>query len=401
MKTFEISKRKSKNGRRKFKAILHEIYPDDSVDVNEQAGTVYNENGITWLEEPCKKALPSIKDMSFRVEFLDEDRTEIAGHGETGYEDGLPIFEDADVIGHFTKGYIDTIEDVDGQEKRVCIGEGYVDEMCYKNFVNKLMSELNDGKHPYGSVEIYKTDQNDAIVYRYGYKDEGRIPEEFIYSGYALLGVRPADKTAKILELNNKEDESQMTEQEIKGLVSEACQSAVTTLLDAQKQINEANSQADQRVAEANARAEQAVSEKNEAVEELNAIKQAMEQCQKERDEKRAELDAKYEELDALNQELNALKAELGKAQAAARISEMEKALEGFSEEEKAMASSEINAFKEDPINSEINTITDKIYSEIGKSAKKTFEKNSAESNYDDIFSPVVDSKSSDYGDIF
>ena len=69
MKTFEIfseSKKKGQNGRRKFKAILYQIFPDSCVDEEKEVGTQYNKNGITWLREYCEKALPSIKGMSLK-----------------------------------------------------------------------------------------------------------------------------------------------------------------------------------------------------------------------------------------------------------------------------------------------------------------------------------------------
>ena len=42
MKTFELSERKNKNGRRKFKMVLHEIYPDSCVNDVEQKGEQYH-----------------------------------------------------------------------------------------------------------------------------------------------------------------------------------------------------------------------------------------------------------------------------------------------------------------------------------------------------------------------
>ena len=132
LKLFEISKRKNKDGRRKIKLVLHEIYPDSCIDEEEQVGTQYNINGITWIREYCEKAMPTITDMSIRAEFLDEERTELNGHGETGIsEDGIPMFEDAQIIGHCTKGYVDTITDEEGIEHTVMMAEGYLDEMCY------------------------------------------------------------------------------------------------------------------------------------------------------------------------------------------------------------------------------------------------------------------------------
>ena len=119
MKTFEIfseHKKKGQNGRRKFKMILYQIFPDSCIDEENEVGTLYNDNGITWIREYCEKALPSIKGMSLRVEFLDEERTELCGHGLTDIVDGVPIFEDAVVIGTFERGYIDEVELSDGSK---------------------------------------------------------------------------------------------------------------------------------------------------------------------------------------------------------------------------------------------------------------------------------------------
>ncbi len=129
MKSFEISSRNSKNGRRHFKVILHEIYPNSCVDEANGVANVYNENGISWIKEYCENALESIKGMSLKCEFLDEDRTELCGHGETEIKDGLPIFENAVSLGTFENGYITEIETEEGT-KTVCIGEGTIDGLC-------------------------------------------------------------------------------------------------------------------------------------------------------------------------------------------------------------------------------------------------------------------------------
>lgn len=126
MKIFELSKKKTKNGRRKFKMLLYQIFPDDCIDEENEVGTQYNENGITWIRKYCENALPSIKGMSLRCEFLDEERTELCGHGETGIVDGLPIFENAVVIGTFDEGYIDDVTLPDGTTITACIGVGTI-----------------------------------------------------------------------------------------------------------------------------------------------------------------------------------------------------------------------------------------------------------------------------------
>ena len=272
MKTFELSKKVSKNGRRHFKVILHEIYPDSCVDEKNGVANQYNENGISWIMEYCEQALSTIEGMSLKCEFLDEERTILNGHGETEIKDGLPLFENADVIGHFEKGYITDIETDDGI-KTVCIGEGTIDRLCYHNFCEKLEDDIEDGNAPNGSVEILKTGDNPTIIYKYGYKDFGRIPMVFEYSGYALLGVRPADQTAKILELNNvNKEDSTMGENEIKAIVS------------------------------------QVIGEMNSSAEEINKMR---EECEKEIANSQALVTELQNEINGLNQNIAELEAKV------------------------------------------------------------------------------------------
>lgn len=388
MKIIELSSKQSKNGRRKFKAILHRIFPDDCIV--DGVGTQYNENGITWIKEYCENALPTINGMSLRVEFLDDERTEICGHGETEIVDGLQLFENATVVGNFKKGYIDELE-INGEKQVVCIGEGEIDEACYKSFVEKLDEDLANGNAPYGSVEIYKTSDNDAIVYKYGYHDYGRIPEKFIYSGFALLGVKPADNSAKLLELNskNKEEQNNMDEKMLQGFVSDIKQVISET--------NSKNEELSKEIAELNA----AIVEKDNAIAELNAsseeLKTALEKAQED-----------YQELwkkeDELYNEIKALKAQLAEAQAKERVGEMNSAIADFSDEEKEYAKAEIDAFTADPINCEINSIVNKIWEGIGKKAKadeKVVAEQNASNNVevDDIFAEVSEINSADEDD--
>lgn len=389
MKTFELSQRMNKNGRRKFTMVLHEIYPEDCIDEVNEKGTMFNKNGITWIREYCDRAKDTIQDMSLRAEFLDDDRTELCGHGDTGVEDGLPIFENADILGHFTKGYINTITDENGDEHTVMMADGYIDEMCHKNYVAKLEADIANGNPPFGSVEIFRTDDNDGIVYKYGYKREGRIPSEFIYSGYALLGVMPADDQAKIVELNrhNKEDECVMTEAEIKTLVEQT----VNEMSNHTAEINECKQDCETKINEANAAKDAAINEKNEAIANSEQIQTALEEC-------RAELSEAYKKIDGLYAEINVLNDELGKAKAKERIGELNDAIARFSDEQREYAKEEIESFKADPVNSEVNAVVDKILREIGNKAIETAEKeaemiaeqNSASNKDIDIFSGVA-----------
>ena len=133
----------------------------------------------------------------------------------------------------------------------------------------------------------------------------------------------------------------------------------------------------------------QAISEKNEIEASSEALHQAIDDLKKEVEDLHKQLEAAWEER-------NVLEKALGEAKAKERLGEMNAALSEFSEEEQALAADEIEAFKADPINVEINSITDKIHIEIGKAqkAKEAEEKqhiaeqNSA-NDIEDIFSEV------------
>lgn len=383
MKEFELSSKQDRNGRRSFKAILYKIFPDSCVDEVNKVGTEYNKNGITWIREYCENALPSIKGMSLRCEFADEARTELIGHGDTDEIDGEPVFEDAVVIGTFTDGYIDEIDSEDGPIT-VCIGEGEIDASCYHNFVAKLEEDMANGKYPNGSVEIMHTPDNDEIIYKYGYVDEGRIPMEFIHSGYALLGVTPADDNAKLIELNekHKEELKDMDNAEIKAIVAQ-CVSELTTH---ESEINKCKEECEAKVAEVNQALEAAVAEKNEIVASVDELKAALEQVRNEY----KELDKKYNEL---WEEKKTLEDSLADAQAKERIASLNTELSAFSDEEKKYAEAEIEAFNADPMASEINSVVNKIWEGIGKAAKENekviAEQNSVSENAEDIFSEV------------
>lgn len=402
MKTFEIfneSKKNGQNGRRKFRVVLYKIFPDDCIDEENEVGTQYNSNGITWIREYCEKALPSIKGMSLRCEFLDEERTELCGHGLTDTIDGVPVFEDATMIGSFTNGYIDEIEDEDGEKFLACIGEGEIDSSCYHNFCAKLDEDIANGIYPKGSVEIMRTEKNEGIIYKYGYKDFGRIPTEFIHSGYALLGVTPSDNSAQLIELNESKNEKEeemkpMNESEINALVKQV----ITEYTDQQNAISQCQADCESRISEANAAVEAIKSEKNELT---GSVEQLQEALNKVQDEYK-ELDRKYNEL---WEERNALEKALAEAQAKERIGEMNAAISGFSEDEISYAQAEIDAFKENPVSTEINSIVNKIYEGIGKNAKvaetKVSEQNQAANDAEDIFSAVDNGTESEDDNIF
>ena len=377
MAKFELSSKKPKNGKKYFRAILHEIYPDDCV-VNE-AGTQFNDNGITYLERYTQANLDSIKDMSITCEFINSERTEILGHGMTGIEDGIPIFENATMIGNFTNGYIDTLE-VDHEQKRVCVGEGYFDYMRYKSFIDILESRLEYGEQVEGSVEFTHPEDKKDITYLYGWKEKGRIPIDYDYTGYALLAIRPSDKVATLVEINNKEnikEENIMDEKQVEQLVS-SVKSAIA-------ETNSKNSEYETKIAELNA----AVEERNAKIEEMDGKQKEAETNASEKDKSIAEL----------NETVEKLSAELNECKKDNAINELNSKLEKFTEEEKKVAEVEINSFNADFNSVSVDSIVTKINAAIGEKTKETqiAEINAAKNQpkADDIFGFVdtVDSK--------
>ena len=370
MLSFEFSAKKRKNGRRPFRAALHEVYPDNVIENN--VGTQFNENGITWIEQYCKENLDTAIGMSITAQFIDNDKTEILSHGQYEVEDDLPMFEDATIIGNVERAYIDTVE-VNGEMKRVVIGEGTIDQMRHNEFVKWLEGKIAQGEPPKGSVEVVRSGQNRKIQYLNGKFEQGRIPTAFEYSGYALLGVRPADQSAVILEFNNNKESEEKQMDEIKTLLAELAAKVDKTAEQ-------------ERVIEQNA---SAVTELSASIEQLKATLEAVES-------ERNALDVKYQEL---WQEAEGLRLMISLEKAKARVGELNAALANFTDEQKEYAKDAIAAFEADPMNVEINSIVEKIHAGIGKKAiedAKVAEQNAAvqqekdNANFD-IFEPVYE----------
>lgn len=335
MRILELSSKDDKDGRRQVKVILHEIYKDKSQ---------HNKNGITWLEEYCKNNIDSVKGISITCEFVNDERTEILGHGETGIEDGVPVLENATMIGVLERGYIDDIK-VDGETKRALIGEGYIDAMRYKNFVDVLEEKIKANETIFGSVEIIGLKENgNRIKYLNGYQEIGRIPTEYRYSGFAVLGVMPSDETARLIEINNR-----------KGI-------------DTMEKL------------------EKIFEKFEEKFYKTDEYKQELEKKQKENEDLKAQnkfLADKLKENDRLKEELDKLKSNTLKEQ-------LNAALADFSDKEKEVAKESIEKFSADPINSNesIQDIVDTILVAIGKEVCELKKKKVSEQNsykYEDI----------------
>lgn len=364
---YEVANQQTISGRRPIKVVLHEIHPDASH---------YQHNGISWNEEYVKDNMESINGMSIVAEFLTEDRDAPYGHGLTDIKDNLPLFEDATMVGHFDSSYIDDIE-IDGETKRVLIAEGTLDEMRYPKFVEWLRKSMKESVVK-GSVEIVGKPENDNhIIYSDGWKEKGRVPQFYDYSGYAILGIKPADDSAIIMELNSKqtskEGEREQMDENMKSELTEIINSAVV----------ESNSKWDEYIAK--------VQEKQAEIDQLRADI--------------AEKDAEIERLHADFTTAEAARAaqEAGLAEANAKIDAMEKekalnelnsALEPYTDEQREIAKAEIEAYQADPASIEINSIIGKICTEM---VRKSLEQKVNEINSQiDVFSIVEDSNGSD-----
>lgn len=368
-KCFELSSKKYKNGRRKFTAVLYKLQPPESVI--DGVGTQYNKNGLTFLEEYSSAQLESIKDMSVTVSFLDEERTQILDHGftEMNTKDGLPTFDNATTVGHFTKGYIDDVE-INGEMVRCVLGDGFLDEMRYHAFIEKLDEDLANGDSIEGSIEIYRDEDHETIVYANGYRDKGRIPQYFIHSGWSMV-MNPADTNSQLLELNenpNKEEKNEMDENKIIEVIQKAITETNSVKADSEAKIAELNTQIEAKDAE---------------IKELNEAKSVAEATATERDGKIAELQAENEKLkeevaDFKKKELN---------------SAFDEKLSVYTDEQKACVESEINSYKENPMDGDADAIISKICVNIvAKQMEdaKVAEQNSAkEDDKVDIFSEV------------
>ena len=375
----EISKRASKGGRVPIKIALLKIHEE---------ATETNKNGLHWDETFVTNAMESAIMMPICAQFADETKSVPLGHGLTETitdENGInePVFEDSETVGVIESVAIQTINN--GEEDiKVLVGNGFLYNQRYPKFVKWV--RLNYATSTVDtSIEIMGTQENDnKIIYLEDEPtDEFRTPKDFVFSGTAILSLSPADDNAIVLEVaqkNNKEDKKIMEfdMNEVKAVI----QSTITELNSKETEFNNKVAELNQSIAEKDA----TISEQNEKIVELNAT---VEQVQKALDDLKKEHETYWAERDALEKELGALKAK-------ARLGELNSAIEGFSEDEKKFAESEINAFNENPMDGNVDAIVNKIFAGIGQASKKAVEdakiaeQNSAkEVAVEDIFSEM------------
>ena len=363
-KILEINKRISKGGRKNIRMVLLTIHEEGEM----------NRNGITWVEQYVLDNLDSIKGIPICATFLDEDKEDLYDHGYTETvesEDGKsePLFLNSESVGVIEDAKIEVIE-IDGETKKVLVGYGYIFCQRYPNLCEKLESSKVKS-----SIEIMGTDENDRkIIYDGGYKEKGRKPMVFDFTGTCLLGVLEADENCYVLEVaenKNKEEKLNMDENKIIEVIQKAITETNAVKADTETKIAELNSQIEAKDAE---------------IKEANEAKEVAENNASEKDSKIAELEAENAKL---KEELAACK----KREACEAFDAM---LVNYTDDEKKCVESEINAYKENPLDGNADEIISKICRNIVENQKKAeadakiAEQNEAKENETiDIFSEV------------
>lgn len=363
-KILEINKRISKGGRKNIRMVLLTIHEEGEM----------NRNGITWVEQYVLDNLESIKGIPICATFLDEDKEDLYDHGYTETvesEDGKsePLFLNSESVGVIEDAKIEVIE-IDGETKKVLVGYGYIFCQRYPNLCEKLESYKVKS-----SIEIMGTDENDRkIIYDGGYKEKGRKPMVFDFTGTCLLGVLEADENCYVLEVaenKNKEEKLNMDENKIIEVIQKAITETNAVKADTETKIAELNSQIEAKDAE---------------IKEANEAKEVAENNASEKDSKIAELEAENAKL---KEELAACK----KREACEAFDAM---LVNYTDDEKKCVESEINAYKENPLDGNADEIISKICRNIVENQKKAeadakiAEQNEAKENETiDIFSEV------------
>lgn len=342
MNYFEFNESLEPDGRRRFRASLHEIYPDE---------TYHNLNGICYLREYTERNMDSAIGMPICCEFNDEDKRTPLSHGFTGRRerDGLALFTNSVVVGTVDRVSIEEIQ-VNGQTETVLMSYGVIYEQRYPEFVSWVKDRLAANMAVQGSVEFVGTKENDGYIkYLNDFDGEGRIPTEYLYSGYCVLSVPPSDGAALLLELNQrKEGGMQMDEQfksDIRNIVSQAF-----------KEINSENAERDAEIESYKGQ----IAERDATINELNEQIAQLNQRLADKDE---ELNVCRKRENEQAEASNLIKNELDQIKCNTLKCQLNQKLADFSDEQRKVAESEINSFMEDPLNhaSEIDAIADKI----------------------------------------
>ena len=390
-KYFEINKKTAKAGRVPFKQVLHEIYPDNKH---------YNLNGISWQRETTEQNIDSVKGMPLVCQFLDKDnQIPFGSHGDAIIENNDVSFEDSLVVGSFESAYIDNNLELNGEKKSALVGEGYIYSQRFPVLLKYLEEQYDKGNAIDTSVEICadKSQGYNQIVYKNNKLGDGRIPQNFQYSGSALcIGVPPADNSAIMLEINRAKgtqvekmhsqeldktdsfEDKNKNNEEVKLMDENAIKQLVSDIKDTVIEVNSKNADYEEKLNK--------VTEENVVLTETNAKNEET-------------IKAKDTEIVELNEKITNMTAELNESKKTVKVNELNKALADYSDEQKDFAKTEIEAFNADPMAVEVNSVVDKILVEIGKKSiesAKIAETNSKKEDVklDDIFGDILETNS-------
>lgn len=370
----ELSAEDIKTGQRKIKIVLHEIYESESL---------WNKNGITWLNPYVEQQIKTAIGTPFVAEFFDSEQDMPVGHGKQLIVDGNLLFENSTVVGLINDAYVERV-DVNGKSILAAVAEGVLYANRYPHFVSWIEQQQAQGRLIESSVEIAKSPGNTYVTYRDGYKETGRIPVDYEYIGHAILGITPADDNAVLLELNSQKKGDLLMKEQIEALQKLADERLL--------EINELQAKVKE--------ADEKVAAKDDELKEKDAQAEAKD---KEKEEEMNALVLKVKELEGTATELNTAKevveAELNtykEAEAAQQLEELKAEFNSktaiYSEEEKATAEAEINAFVEAPSVELMSAAIHKLDSTVAQAilAARTTELNSKKSKLQGIDETIV-----------
>lgn len=382
-KIIDVSSRSKKDGKRSIKILLHEIH----VEKNDT-----NKNGLHWDLNYVKEALDSIVGMPICAEFMSDEKDMPCGHGLIGVVENeygqLESVFNGEVVGSIQKAYIQEVN-VNGKNIKGLIGEGYIYNQRYPNFTKWLKKEYSDSVVD-TSIEIMGLSENDnKIIYDTTCEcsEKYRVPMKYSYSGVAILSVPPADENAIVLEVaQNKNVEGIRMDKELQ----EAFDKVLNAIKDNSVKEDLSN------IKELNEDINAKDIEINKLKEDIETKTFELEGLKKKEVELNNTISEKDKTISELNEKIVKYEEQIEESEKETKIKELNEAIAKYSDEDVKYAETEINQYKENPLEGNLDMILGKICR--GLVEKKFTEINS--SNLD-IFSDVDNEKDSDELDIF
>ncbi len=358
-------------GRRRAKFVIHEIYESEDF---------YNDNGISWQKPYVIKNMHTVNNMFLKVEFMDAERREPGGHGFVGLVNGKPQF-DAMVIGSFHSPAIENIE-VNGRQTECLTAYCVIDSLTYPNFCNWIQEQIDNGSVIDSSVEIIGCVEGGDIKYANGRKEQGRVPSEYVYHASAILGIKPADQQAILLEYNQSKEKLSNDTTTVSDLKRRLCLMeqnskhansdtiSVSELKDKIHKINNSSLMGERLI---NMEEKEIMGMLREILDKLSDDEPDKDEMDKDRriselsaeiDEIRKEIDMKTKELEDLHEKhknlergFNETNEALTKSENNALVSALKAELAQFDDEDLENYKERIEAFNKAPEKAEINSI--------------------------------------------